>query len=134
MKSIKTSVATVSLIEDQIIYFKVDSHADFGIKEMLEVRSANNDLSEGKPYCVMMKAGLFSNFTDEVRKASASCEHSKNRIALALINSNLSTRLIINFYLSINKPVGKTKAFSSKKESLIWLRRMRDLQCMPVPG
>jgi len=126
MKFIKTSVATLSLIDDRIIYFKVDANADFGLKEMLEVRNANSILSQGQPYCVVMEAGLFSNFSEEVRVASASPEHSKNRIALALLQNNLAMRLVINFYLAINKPVGKTKSFSSKEKAINWLRKMRD--------
>ena len=126
MKSMKTSVATLNLIENQIIHFIVDDNAEFGLEDMLEVRAANIKLSDGQPYCVAMEAGNFSNFSEDVRKASASPEHTKNRIALALIHNNLATRLIFNFYLAINSPVGKTKAFQSKEKALLWLRKMRD--------
>lgn len=126
MKSISTSVATLSLIDQHIIAFRVHDHATFGLNEMLEVREANLELSEGKPYCVMMEAGAFANFTKEAREASASPEHTKNRIALALVQDNLAIKMITEFYLKINKPVGATKAFRNREEALKWLVGQRD--------
>jgi len=126
MNSIRTSTATITLIEDQIIHFMVDDGVTFDLNEMLEIRKANHELSKGSPYCVVMEAGSFTNFTKEAREASASEEHTINRIGLALIQNNLASKLLTDIYLRINKPVGKTKVFKSKEEGVAWLREMRD--------
>lgn len=123
---IETSTAVLSLIEDGIIHFQTKPHADFGLEEMLEVREANAKLSGGKPYCVIMEAGEFTTFSKEAKKASASKEHTKNRISLALIQDNMAMKLIVDLYMKLNKPVGPTKAFSNKADALDWTRKMRD--------
>lgn len=125
-ESIKTTKAKVSLIEDKIILFEVDARADFGLKEMLEVREANKRLAEGNDYCVVMEAGELVTFSKETKEASASPEHTKNRIALALIQHNMAMKLITDLYLKINKPVGLTKVFNNREAAIKWLREMRD--------
>ncbi|UKN00291.1 hypothetical protein K6119_11150 [Paracrocinitomix mangrovi] len=125
-KHIRTSAADLKLIDDNIILFSTHKNAVFGLNEMLEVREANIILSEGRPYCVIMEAGEFTEFTAEAKTASASEEHTKNRIALALIKKNLATKIIVDLYLKLQKPVGKTKSFTTRKEGLNWLKKMRD--------
>ena len=127
MESIQTSVAVLTLIEKNIILFQVNPHSDFGLKEMLEVREGNSILNQGNPYCVLMEAGEFSSFSKEAREASASDEHIKNRLALAIIQSNFAMKFLMKFYMRINKPKGLTRTFNSKSEALEWLRLIRDI-------
>jgi len=126
METIRTSVAVLTLIEESIILFHINEYSELGMKEMLEVREANNILSKGNSYCVLMDAGDFSSSSKEAREESASEEHSKNRIAMGIIQNNFAIKIMTRFYLKINKPVRPTKIFKTKEEALVWLRQMRD--------
>jgi hypothetical protein len=126
MKSIKTSVFHVSLIEEGIIHVIINDHADFDINVMLEMRAANNELSGGKPYCVLLESGDFVNYTKEAQRESTTPEHTKNRIAMAVIENNIAIRILTDFYIKLFKPIGPTKSFKSKEKAMEWLRERRD--------
>ena len=116
-------MATLTLIEEGVILFEINSKVDFGLEQMLEVREANAELSKGKPYAVLMISGEFVNFTPEAKAASASPEHTQNRVALAILQTSMAMGLLTSMYLKINKPVGKTKAFSDREGAMNWLRQ-----------
>ena len=126
METIHTSVAALTLLGDSIILLQVNSHSDLGVKGIIEIREANFKLNNGNPYCVLMEAGEFTAATKEAREVSATKEHAKNRIAMAIIQNNVAIKLLTIFYLKINKPVSPTKPFRTKEEALVWLREMRD--------
>ena len=111
----------------------VDDHADFGVEEMIEIRTGNAKLAHYNDYCVILESGSFTDFSKKAKEASASEEHSKGRIALAIIISGLPMRLLTDIYLKINKPVVPTKAFSSKIEAKKWLQNQRDYHYMSLP-
>ena len=126
MESIRTSFAELTLIEESIILFEINDYIELGVKELKEVREANNKLNKGNPYCVLMDVGDFSSSSKEASEESASEEHSKSRIALGVIQNNFAIKLMTQFYLKINKPVCPTKIFRTKEEAIVWLRKMRD--------
>lgn len=125
IEPIKTSIADLTLLDERIIHILVEDHSEFGMDEMLEIREANAKLAQGKPYCVMIESGSFAEFSKKAKEASASKEHSENRIALAIIIHNLAMKLISDIYLRVNKPVCPTKAFRDKEEALKWLKSMK---------
>lgn len=127
IENIKTSIAEITLLDDQIIHCFVHENADFGMNEMIEMREANKKLAKGKDYCVLLEAGSFTDFSKKAKEASATEKYSKGRIALAIIAQNLAMKLLTDIYLRINKPVCPTKPFKDKEEALNWLRKKRDL-------
>lgn len=124
--TIKTTAATVSLVDDKIILFKVHDHTDFGLPEMLEVRQANIQLAEGNDYCVVMEMGQMATYSKEAKEASVSEEHNRNRIALAIVQTNLAMKLIAQLYIKFNKPITPTKIVKNTAEAIKWLQQKRD--------
>ena len=59
--------------------------------------------------------------TSEARTYYSVSEYSKFRYADALVIESLATRLVTNFYLSIDKPPVPSKMFTAKEDAMTWL-------------
>lgn len=69
-----------------------------------------------------------ANFTDtnESRKFFAEQTASSQFAAVAVVTNSLSARLIVNFYININRPNVPTRLFNDKAEAMIWLHKKLD--------
>ena len=66
------------------------------------------------------------NASAEVKKFAASNPESiKARSANAILVSSFFNRLIVNIYLSINKPIVPTRLFNDEKEAIKWIKKFR---------
>lgn len=126
MNTIKTSIATLTLIADEIIHVVIDDFAEFGLEELMEMRELNKELANGKDYCLLLETGDMSTFSKEAMSASVTPEHSVRRIALAILENNLATTILANFYLNTFRSSNNTKAFKSKEKALEWLKAKRE--------
>ena len=125
MKTIRTTLCTLTTIHDQLIQCSVDDHSHFCLEELIKVREATNKLSGGKPYSILLEPGEFTSFSTEAKAASVTEEYTKDRIALAIIESNLGLKIVVDFYLRVNRPIVTTRAFKSKKKAIIWLESIQ---------
>lgn len=123
MESKLISTGKVTLIEDGIVVFETNDDVIVDVQEFLEAHEAIVDLTKGEKYCVIVKTGEFSSYTKKMIDASAAPEYSKNRIAMAVIVSDLATRMIANFYFSVINKAAPTKLFSSDEKALLWLQK-----------
>jgi hypothetical protein len=105
------------LIENQI---KNDVVLDE--KDVRNLKEANTDLANGKPYAVLVEFEEMVNVTREARELTASKDFLGKTIAEALLIHSLGHKIIGNFYLSVSKPHIRTKIFTDRTEALEWLR------------
>ena len=65
--------------------------------------------------------GNFASVDALVRDKAASEEENKYTIADAFIISNISDKMISDFYVQFNKPCKPTKVFEDRNEAIEWL-------------
>lgn len=131
---IQTSTGEHLLLEPNIILVRVTKGTEFGVSELQESRDINQKLSNGEAYCVLLETAPFPDYTDEAKALSTTPEFTDGRFALAIIQNSLALRLLIRFYIKMNKPICPTRAFNSREEALIWLRQERDKQVKKRPA
>lgn len=117
LKKTRTGILETGIIE---ILFKKDVTIEPA--DIYELRKVNLQLSEGKPYGVLVTAEELTSFSKETRELLSSKEFMDLTIAKALVFDGLGQKLIGNFYLHVNKPHIKTRLFNDKKKALEWLR------------
>lgn len=120
----RTSIATIQLIDEQIIENIIDENATVDTKDLLEIKQANLNLTKGKKYVILVNSGNFSTITKEARELSASKEFMQNTIAKALLVNSLAQLIIGRFYIKINKPHIKTELFKDRNEAIKWLQKI----------
>lgn len=92
--------------------------------DVLKIKQVNQSLAKGKKYALLVSSEPFATITKEARELSASKEFANTTLAKAILIESLGQRLVVNFYLSINKPKIETKMFSiqEKEIAIEWLK------------
>lgn len=121
MKEVKTKAATIRVLKSGIIENIIHDYASIEEKNVLEIKTANKELSKGKPYVILVDSGIYTTISKEARELSASKDFSQQTIAKALIVRGLGQRIIGQFYINVNKPHIKTKIFAEREKAIKWL-------------
>lgn len=85
------------------------------------MKKINLELSNNKPYVLLVNSKEFASITKSARELSASQEMAETTFAKALLVNSLAHKLVGNFYLNVNKPYIKTKIFTQRDKALAWL-------------
>ncbi|MES2589399.1 MAG: hypothetical protein V4622_10495 [Bacteroidota bacterium] len=121
-QQIELEYATIRLIEDQIVEDSVKHGTVIDFNEVLEIKSANIKLTQGKKYVILIDAEDFLSVTKDARELLSSREFAGNSIAKALLITSFAQKILANFYITVHKPYISTQAFTDREEAIIWLR------------
>ena len=91
------------------------------LKDLESAHQTNLELTEGKPFCILLDTKVPFLMADGVRERLASKEYAEYRTATALVVKSLSSRLIGNFFITVNKPPQPTRMFSTYADAFSWL-------------
>jgi len=120
---LKKSLHTLIEINPPIIKMEVGENEFLEVEDIKAVRKANLELSDGKPFCVLLDTGKgYFNTSPDAFKLLASEEYTEKRMGTAIIAKSLATKIAGNFFIRFNKPPTPTRLFSSEKEAMKWLR------------
>ncbi|MBP7808447.1 MAG: hypothetical protein KA163_04085 [Bacteroidia bacterium] len=95
------------------------------IVHLSKMQEAVCDLGDGKKMPLLFIPHDFLTVSKEGAKYAASEEGVKYTLAIAVLIDNLAKKILMNFFLSINKPIVPTKGFSNKKDACAWLNKFR---------
>jgi hypothetical protein len=118
---IELDFATISKLENSIIKIDMSSSSIIDLYECEKITEAIGNLTDKKRALILMIAGNTTNYTSEARAFSASEAGSIYTIADAMIVKNLAQKIMVSFYLKINKPIRPSKAFNSESDAINWL-------------
>lgn len=115
-----------TLIAPGIIRIDGKSGVHIDYEDVLEMREANLKLSGNKPFCTIMNGDEhFHTYSKEAKEMLASSEYCKLRKAAAFVLSNLAAKMLVTFFLKVNKPSSPSKVFSNEKDAIEWLKTIR---------
>lgn len=115
-------VGTVSLLEPSLVQLELEEGKEVDTQDVIEINDTCMKLSNDQAYAqliLMNKPGVGS--TPDARKLSAQIHTKYPILAVALVVSSLSEKLIANFYIKFNRPAVPTRMFTNEKEALNWL-------------
>lgn len=119
--SVELEKAVIQLIDNRVLENRIKDHVQIEVEDIVAIKKAHMQLTKGESYVVLVYSGEFSSISKEARELSAGDEYVKETIAKALLVNSLGQKLVVNFYLSVNRPKIKTKMFLDKKKALEWL-------------
>jgi hypothetical protein len=82
-------------------------------------------LGEGKKMPLFFSFHDFLRLSKEGEKYATSDEGVKYSLAIAVLLDNIAKKLVMNFFLKMNKPKVPTKGFSTKEDAFVWLKKSR---------
>lgn len=119
-------IRTASIrLTDDLFRINIKEDAEVGLDDAVEIAKIATELTQNTSVIVLADARLHCSITSEARKYFA--EHSvKNRFtAVAVLSDSLPVRILLNFYVNIDRPDVPTKLFSNEPEALEWLNSFR---------
>ncbi len=122
LDKIKITLGTISLQEEGIVRYDIDSIDEITVQHLKEYLVAIEHFGEGKKFCNLILMKKFTQIGDEARKYAASEENNVYTIADAFVINSVALKIVGNFYIRYNKPVKPTRLFSNEEDALGWLR------------
>lgn len=117
----------ISRIEESIIENVFLEGSNIIEDDVYLLKEINQEMANGNPYVVLVVPEPFAQISREARELIASNKLGNNTIAKAIIVKTLAHKLIVDFYLAVNKPFMKTKTFNAKEPALLWLKEQLEL-------
>jgi hypothetical protein len=114
----------LTLRDDGIIILRsVDEHS-YTIEDVKQNWNAIKELSPGRKAYILNIAGNYTGVEPGVREFVSKGEHAEFIAAECFVIRSLAQRLLVNFYLAINKPVVATAFFTDEAKAEKWLKKL----------
>ena len=116
-------IRTASIhLKDGLFRITIKEDAEVAFDDAVEIVNIATELTQNATVIVLADARHHCSITSEARKYFA--EHSvRNRFtAVAVLSNSLPVRILLNFYVNVDRPEIPTKLFSEETEALEWLR------------
>ncbi len=121
---IKTEIAELSYLEEDIFYTKLHEGAEINLENANANFLTAKQITQGRRYAALSDGIANVTITKEAMEFGASKEANEFLIAHAIVVTSLANRLIGNFIIKFHKPPAPTKLFNNQEDALIWLRAM----------
>ncbi len=121
--SSQTEIAYLSRRGD-VVTAEVKENATISVEKMHELLEEAVKMAVFKKYFVIVDARAGFHSDVDVREYYADSDYTKYRYADAFIVKSLAVRLMVNFYISVNKPSVPTKTFTDPEQATRWINEL----------
>jgi hypothetical protein len=123
-KTLDTPYAFLSF-EDEILFVKMKEGINLDQAEMEELLKQAVALTAPNKYFAIVDTTALYDSTPESRKFYADSDYSKYRYADAFIVNSLPMRLLVNFFITFNKPKIPSKMFNNPESAYEWVNSLK---------
>lgn len=115
--------------DDDILFFKYAPKLEMDIDIAKEIVNNRLEYTHNKPMYTIIDGSNLKTTTKEARDYMTSLDGGlKGILAGAFLANSVVTTVIINLYLTINKPPTPAKFFSNKQDALKWIAEQKEKQ------
>jgi hypothetical protein len=104
-----------------LLRLTISEHADIEFEDIQELFSSAKEIMNNKPFCLLTDARTPLTASKEAREYAANHLRLNNVIANAILSDSLPGKLIVNFYIRINRPEVPTQMFNNEAKAIAWL-------------
>jgi hypothetical protein len=116
-----TKEGTVNIYANGLLESTVHEGAYLDVAYLRDGKTRIEEALKGKKAYVLNDCLGHYRISREARQLSASEQYSSHIAATAVIVNNAAVRLVLDLYMSIDKPYSPTRAFTKREEALKWL-------------
>ena len=118
---------------DDIVYFKYAPKLEIDISVAKEIVASRLNYTNGKSVYTLIDFSNVKSVTKEARDYMNSPEGGlKGILGGAFLSTSVVSTLFVNLYLKISNPSVPAKFFTSEKDAMWWLRKIRNINPVPV--
>ncbi len=122
IKTIELDHSIINLRYDGIIVLITKDNTTLDVEDVRENAETFGLLSGGKKAPILIIGGAYSTVTKDARDFMATEESLKYSLCEAFLLKYLAQRILINFYIKVNKPIVPTKMFTNEDKAIEWLK------------
>jgi hypothetical protein len=123
-KNLDTPVAFLSYF-DKILHVKMKEGVSLGQVEMEELLKKAIELTTPDKYFAIIDTTSTYDSSLEARNYYAESDYSKYRYADAFIVNSLPMRMLVNFFISFNKPKIPSRMFNNEESAYEWINSLK---------
>lgn len=123
-KTLDTPFAFLTF-EDEILFVKMKEGVNLGQSEMEDLLKQALELTTPNKYFAIIDTTTPYDSSAEARNFYAESEYSKYRYADAFIVNSLPMRLLVNFFITFNKPKIPSKMFNNSESAHEWINTLK---------
>lgn len=128
-KEIITNTVRLRLLSCGIVHYTYLPNSEVDEKEHQKNHDALIELvGKEQKYPLLIDADAFINVTPEARKLVRKLEPIVPISARAMIINSLGQRILVSFYIKVQKPLVPTKIFNNYEEGIQWLQENHPLR------
>ena len=122
-RTVRSDFGEVSIRQEGIVTARVLHGVDIDLKKAKTYHELVEYLTNCEPHCTVVDLSGISSITPEARHfmQQTSSEWGKT-ISVALITNTFTSRVLANFFLSVNKPAYPIRVFNSTLEANHWVK------------
>jgi hypothetical protein len=122
-KEIVTPTVRMRILSCGIVHYTYLPNSEVDVKDHQINHEALIELvGKERKHPLLIDADAFINITPEARKFVRTLESTVPISARAMIISSLGQRILVSFYIKIQKPIVPTKIFDNYEEGIQWLQ------------
>lgn len=120
-RTVRSDFGEVSIRHEGVVLAKVLHGVEIDEEKANTYHSLVEHLTQKEPHCTVIDLSGISGITTGARKKlqETSSEWGKT-IAVALVSTTFTARVIANFFLSVNKPSYPVRVFSNQVDAFQW--------------
>lgn len=120
----ETGMAWLSYSDD-ILLIVVKDDSMVCVEDMKQLLKASVQLAQFRNYYSIVDVRVNAGAAQGVTEYYAKNEYNKYRHADAFIVNTLAMRLLVNFYMTFNKPCVPTKTFADPESAAKWIDSLK---------
>jgi hypothetical protein len=112
--------------EGGVLYARPHAGIFLDVEEMKKMLESAVTFTEYNQYYAIIDTTNDSDSTKDAREYYSNNEFNKYRLADAFIVKSLPLRMVINFFIRMNKPKVPTKMFTTKEQAIDWISELKE--------
>ena len=128
IKEIKTPTVIMRLLDTGIVHYSYLNNVDIDVEEHIENHKALVELVGIEKHPILVDASELINITSKAREKVKELEPISPTLVRAFVTKSVGHKLLINFFLRVNKPYVQNKVFSNYEEAANWLMKFKTVQ------
>jgi len=108
-----------------ILTVKLKNNIHLGEGELENLLKTAIKFTDFKKYYAVIDTRALFTVCNDIRQFYSESKSIKYRYADAFIIDSLAVRLLVNFYISFNKPLIPTKTFTNLEDAMLWINELK---------
>lgn len=121
LKELKIDLYTFQYKSNGILYVYISGEREEKVEDTMRAVKASDEFMNYKKRPVLYNHQEFALPNREVRENFARSEANPNSLADAFITNTLAMKMLVNAYLTFNKPARPTRFFQNEADAEEWL-------------